>query len=91
MSDIDEELPELFRVNYKDFFMIGEIIRNYNDLTPTFTGILQVLEYQTIFHAQTKQKIIDAAEELCIMLLECRIHYKEFKKIEILKTPYYLN
>ncbi len=90
MSD-QEELPELFRIDYYSRFFIGELIKSNLYENPSFTGFIQIFEMQVVLNAPTKRKIIDTAEEMCIMLLEIGIHYDNGRTIKILKSNLYIN
>ena len=91
MDAQEEKLPELFRIDYYSQFFIGELVHSNLYETRSFSGFIQIFEMQVVLNAPTKRKIIDIAEEMCIMLLEIGIHYDNGRTIKILKTNLYIN
>ena len=86
-----EELPEFFQIDYHNRFFIGELVHSNLYETRSFTGFIQIFDGQVVCNAPTKKSLIDCAEEICIMKLDFGIHIFDGRKIQILKTAYYLN
>ena len=91
MDTQEENLPELFRIDYYSRFFIGELIHSDLYKTRSFTGFIQIFDGQVICNAPSKKSLIDCAEEICIMKLTHGMHIFEGRNVEILKTPYNLN
>ncbi len=89
MSD-QEELPELFRIDYYSVFFIGELIRVYDE-DISFSGFIQFFDNYVICTAISKRELLVVAEEMCYLVLSYSLHLGTERTIKILKTPYNLN
>ena len=85
-----EELPELFRIDYYSIFFIGELI-SVNDKDVLFSGFIQYFDNHVICTAISKRELLAVAEEMCYMVLSYSLHLGTERTINILRTPYYLN
>ncbi len=89
MCESDEELPELFRIDYYSNFFIGELINV--DENQLFAGFIQYNDNYEVCTANSKRSLLDVAEEMCHMVMTHGVHHNWERTIDILKKPAYLN
>ena len=89
MDNQEDNLPELFRIDYYGRFFIGELVNVDENLS--FAGFIQYFDNYVVCTALSKRELLNTAEEMCYMVLSYSLHLGTERTIKILKTPYSLN